>query len=554
MTLSRITPRFLTLGLLLSLALAGCATTQQTAQQTEAEPKAIQKPRPPEKEIEAQIAQELKELAAKEITPSQKAEAADAKEPEVTYDIPITINKQVNYFLDYFQNRIPKRFQYWLSRSGRYVPMMTDILKQYGLPEDLVYLAMIESGFSCRAYSRAHAVGPWQFIRGTGKRYGLKINYWVDERRDPVKATHAAAQYLKALYEEFNSWYLAAAAYNAGEAKIRRALSRYKAENFWDISQRNRRYLKRETKQYVPKMIAAALIAKDPGKYGFEEIKYEPPLEFDTVKVHAGTSLSVAAKLAGVKSKELSHLNPELRRWSTPPGGGTYTLRIPKGKALAFNAAYAKLTPKQRAARARAVKVKVHRGDTLGRIAQSFGVRLSDLMAMNPRLNPRRLRIGQVVYVPPSGRSHVKSRNTVASSKGSKTRTVAYKAPHRNQRKIVHTVKRGDTLWDISLAYGLNYKQIKRWNGRRSNRLSPGQKLVLYVPQAKAESKVQPAVKSKTRPEAGKTINYRVRRGDSLWKIARRFNVTTSNLRRWNSLNSTRLTPGDLLKVRTGGS
>jgi membrane-bound lytic murein transglycosylase D len=547
MTLSRNTLGLPVLTLLLSLALAGCATTQQTAQQTEAEPQAVQKPRPPEKEIKAQIAQELKELAAKEITPPQKDEAEQASEPEVTYDIPITINKQVNYFLDYFQNRIPKRFEYWLSRSGRYVPMMRKILKKYGLPEDLVYLAMIESGFSCRAYSRAHAVGPWQFIRGTGKRYGLKINYWVDERRDPVKATHAAANYLKDLYEEFNSWYLAAAAYNAGEAKIRRALSRYKAENFWDISQRNRRYLKRETKQYVPKMIAAALIAKDPSKYGFEEIKYEPPMEFDTVQVHAGTSLSVAAKLAGVKSKELSHLNPELRRWSTPPSGGTYALRIPKGKALAFNAAYANLTPKQRAARARAVKVKIHRGDTLGRIAQSFGVRLSDLMAMNPRLNPRRLRIGQVVYVPPSGRSHVKKRQI--ASQGGKTRT-AYKAPHRNQRKIVHTVRRGDTLWDISLAYGLNYKQIKRWNGRRTNRLSPGQKLVLYVPQAKAEAKVQTAVK-RSKPDSAtqKTINYRVRRGDSLWKIARRFNVTTSNLRRWNSLSSTRLTPGDMLKV-----
>ena len=374
------------------LAAAGCATTSpQTSQTGPSKPVVITgKPlKPSQEEISAKVAQELRDLGEKEMVTEKKLPAAQPDEPEtVTYDIPIVINSRVEYFIDYFQTRVPKRFRIWLSRSGRYLPMMRGILRQHGMPEDLVYLALIESGFSCQAYSRAHAVGPWQFIRGTGKRYGLTINYWVDERRDPVKATHAAARYLKDLHQEFGSWYLAAAAYNAGEGKIRRALKRYKADNFWSISQGRRYYLKRETRQYVPKMIAAALIAKEPDKYGFSDINYEKPLAYDVVKVHPGTSLGVAAKLAGIKSKELNDLNPELRRWAVPPTGGMYELRIPRGEKASFEVAYAKLPVRQRKARVGAITVRVHRGDTLGRIAKTHGVSLRDLMAMNPNLSP----------------------------------------------------------------------------------------------------------------------------------------------------------------------
>ncbi|MBU4574135.1 MAG: lytic transglycosylase domain-containing protein, partial [Proteobacteria bacterium] len=317
------------------LAAAGCATTtSQTSQTGSPEPTVITgKPlKPSQEEISARVAQELRDLGEKEMVTEKKQPAGQADEAEtVTYDIPIVINSRVEFFIEYFQTKVPKRFRIWLSRSGRYLPMMRAILKEHGLPEDLVYLALIESGFSCQAYSRAHAVGPWQFIRGTGKRYGLAINYWVDERRDPVKATHAAARYLKDLHDEFGSWYLAAAAYNAGEGKVRRALKRYNADDFWSISQGRRYYLKSETRQYVPKMIAAAIIAKEPDKYGFTDIQYEQPMVFDVVKVHPGTSLGVAAKLAGIKSKELNDLNPELRRWAIPPTGGMYELRIPQG-------------------------------------------------------------------------------------------------------------------------------------------------------------------------------------------------------------------------------
>jgi membrane-bound lytic murein transglycosylase D len=310
---------------LLALVLSGCSTANKQAalpedQDTGNEQQTAAKPT--RTEIQVKVAQELKRLGESKLAEEDRRANAD-KEDKVTYDIPITINAQVERWIDYFQTRIPKRFQIWLSRSGRYDKMMRGILKEYGLPEDLFYLAMIESGFSCNAYSRAHASGPWQFIRGTGRRYGLKIDYWVDERRDPVKATHAAAQYLRDLYKEFGSWYLAAAGYNAGEAKIRRALKRYKADDFWDISHRRRRYLKRETKNYVPKMIAAALIAKEPGKYGFKQITYEESMSFDTVKVHGGTSLGVAAKLAGIKTQHLAALNRNCAAGALRPTGAS---------------------------------------------------------------------------------------------------------------------------------------------------------------------------------------------------------------------------------------
>ncbi len=533
-------PRTAILLPLIVLTLGGCSSLSQQASQPpapQAPKQAAVKPTPVE--IKAKVAQELRQLGEKGLA---EEEARNEQKEEVTYDIPITINAQVERWIDYFQTRIPKRFQIWLARSGRYAKIMRPILKQYGLPEDLFYLAMIESGFSCNAYSRARAAGPWQFIRGTGRRYGLRIDYWVDERRDPIKSTHAAARYLKDLYQEFGSWYLAAAAYNAGEAKIRRALKRYRAEDFWSISHRRRRYLKRETKNYVPKMIAAALIAKEPEKYGFKNITYQAPMTFDLVQVHGGTSLGVAAKLAGVKTQELAALNPELRRWCTPPNRNRYTLRIPAGTKAAFETAYAALPPHKRRARIGTIRVRVQRGDTLGRIAATYRVSLRELMSLNPRLNPRRLRIGQVVLVPPTARARAVANRSRGQRNRAKVRS--YAASNHNTRKIIHVVKRGDTLWDIAQAYGINHKDIRRWNGRRSSRLHPGQKLVLYVPQAKAEAKLHSVQPS------GTTLVYVVQRGDNLWDISRRFKTTPAAIRRWNGLRSSRITPGDRLTVR----
>jgi membrane-bound lytic murein transglycosylase D len=258
------------------------------------------------------------------------------------YGIPLTLNSKVEYFLSYFQSRGRPTFSRWLSRSSRYIPMMKEVFKRNGMPEDLVYVAMIESGFQMHARSIANAVGPWQFMSGTGRNYSLRIDQWIDERKEPLKATVAAALYLKELSGIFNGdWYLAAAGYNAGENKILRAIDRYNTNDFWELSRGS--YLKRETREYVPKLLAAAIIAKNPGHYGFSDVAYLPPIEFDMVKITTSTDLVLVAKLAGTTYENIRALNPDLRQWCTPPNYPDFQLKIPKGTRGRFEAEYAKI-------------------------------------------------------------------------------------------------------------------------------------------------------------------------------------------------------------------
>jgi len=253
---------------------------------------------------------------------------------KLKFDVPIEMNKQVRAYLVYFTTDRKDTIRRYLSRSTRYLPMIRDIFQEHGLPEDLAYLAMIESGFNPHAYSHAHACGLWQFIRGTGVRYGMAVNNYVDERRDPEKATHAAAKYLLDLYKRFGSWYLAAASYNCGEGRVQRELNNGAGKNFWELSENQR--LPGETKNYVPQMIAATIIAKKPEKFGFKGVPYLPPLKYDTVKVNAPTSLRAASVACNVPVDEMQFLNPELRRGVTPPDMGAYVLKIPKGSSELF--------------------------------------------------------------------------------------------------------------------------------------------------------------------------------------------------------------------------
>ncbi len=243
-------------------------------------------------------------------------------------DMPVPINKQVKAYLVYFSTERKGVISKYLSRSTRYLPMIREVFQEYGLPEDLAYLAMIESGFNPYAYSHAHAGGMWQFIQGTGRRYGLAINNYVDERRDPVKATHAAAKYLLDLYKQFGSWYLAAASYNCGEGRVQREIQSSNHKNFWELS--DNQCLPTETKNYVPQMIAATIIAKNPNKFGFTKVPYLPPLQYETVKVNEPTSLRAASMACNVPPEEIEMLNPELRRGTTPPDQPQYVLNIPK--------------------------------------------------------------------------------------------------------------------------------------------------------------------------------------------------------------------------------
>ena len=328
---------------------------------------------------------------------------------EERFDIPIVLNDRVEYYLDYFQTRKKDFFSRSLVRAGRYLAMMKEIFRRGGIPEDLVYLALIESGFSINAYSRARALGIWQFLVSTARRYGLRVDRWVDERKDPEKATIAAASYLKDLYQMFNSWHLALAAYNAGEKKILAAISRYKTEDFWEL--RDKPFLKRETKEFVPKMLAATLMAKEPEKYGFEGIRHQEPEDTAMVDVPPRTPLWLVARSIGVSLRDVKALNPALLRGITPPGY-SYSVRIPADKVTLFKKRLHLLLAEYKEEQAKEAKrgkgsskisskrYRVRRGDTLEEIARRHGVSVQTLARANGIKNPRRLPAGRVIIIP----------------------------------------------------------------------------------------------------------------------------------------------------------
>jgi membrane-bound lytic murein transglycosylase D len=328
-------------------------------------------------------------------------EGGRKKEPD--FDIPIVINTRVEQFIQIFQTTLREKFVTWLARSGKYIPIMKRLLKEQGLPEDLVYIALIESGFNPYAYSRSKAVGPCQFIYLTGKRYGLKVNWWVDERRDPEKSTIAAAKYLKDLYETFACWYLAAAGYNAGEYTIVKAMKRYRTEDFWRLTKV--RYLKRETKDYVPLMIAAALVAKDPEKYGFTDVEYQKPLRYEKVKVPELTGLSIVANACETSLEEIKDLNPELRRVVTPPDGNDYEIKIPFGRKEIFEVTFQILQAYEK------FEFKTHivkKGETLKRVAKLYRVDLEPLLELNHLTKATPISKGTILSIPISKDEDIK--------------------------------------------------------------------------------------------------------------------------------------------------
>lgn len=324
------------------------------------------------------------------------AEGTDDVTEEITYDVPIVVNDRVEFFMRYFQTKGRKYFEKWLGRSERYLPMVKDIFRQNGLPEDLAYIALIESGFNPHAKSRAKAVGMWQFMRYTGKKYGLKIDLWIDERKDPEKATIAAALYLKALYEMFNSWYLAAASYNAGEGRIMRALKKHNTDDFWIVAQQ-KKTLKRETKDYIPKYIAALIIAKDPAKYGFTNIEYKSKLSYEKVNIPGATDIGVVAKACECPIEDIMELNPELLKWFTPPNYLQYELRLPQEKADIFRINFAAIPPKERL---KFIVHKVKRGETLFAIAKRYGMPLQSILYLNKLKSAKFMKIGTELIVP----------------------------------------------------------------------------------------------------------------------------------------------------------
>jgi membrane-bound lytic murein transglycosylase D len=273
---------------------------------------------------------QLKTLSSLETSHVQISQSSN--ETPFIFDIPVTYNNRVSTWISYFQTDGRKSFKTWLERSSRYVPVIEDELQKAGLPQDLVYVAMIESGFRPDAASHMGAIGLWQFIASTGRHYGLNIGWWIDERRDFAKSTKAAISYMKELNGEFNSWYMVAASYNMGETGVRRLIKRHDTNNFWELA--DLKALPRETTDYVPKIIAATLIAKAPALYGFRDLDYQVPLSFDTVRVPGGTDLVNLADYLGVSGKYLLDLNPELTRGFIPREVNGHQIRVPKGSTL----------------------------------------------------------------------------------------------------------------------------------------------------------------------------------------------------------------------------
>jgi len=396
------------------------------------------------------------------------------------YDIPVELNDAVVAYIRFFQTDAREHFGKWLGRSTRYIPMMRQVLEREKLPLDTVYLAMIESGFSAFAYSFAKAAGPWQFVVGTSKRYGLLTDFWVDERRDPYKATIAASRYLKELRERFKgNWYLAWAAYNAGEGRISRAIRNERTTDFWRMMGKGRT-LRAETKHYVPKLIAAALIAKHPERFGFR-VDYEEPREMEEVRVPDATDLHVLANAAGISFEEFRDLNPELRRFCTPPGG--WTIKLPHGTKETFLAAYQKLDAKDRLS---FTEHKVEKGEPLGKIARAYGVSEAAILRTNGIKSYRQIKPGRILVIPMAGSSRGMLAGSQIERYRSQGRAVALTTdrPPGTTRPpgTLYTVRPGDTLWKIAARFSTTVAKLRKLNGlngRSARSLQVGQTIAV---------------------------------------------------------------------------
>jgi membrane-bound lytic murein transglycosylase D len=465
----------------------------------------------------------------------------DADEPlpaaPVSWDIDVdTYNShnRVQYYLDFFQGKGRERMGIWLTRMPRYEGMIRARLQEEGLPGDLVYLALIESGFSNTATSRAKAVGMWQFMKGTARGYGLRVDSWVDERRDPYRATEAAARHLKSLNDRFGSLYLAAAAYNAGAGKVSRGVRRLPDDDEADSLNSDATFfrlydtklLRRETKDYVPKLIAAARIAKEPARYGFELGTVEPPT-YDSMVVPTMTGLDVIARLADTTVAAIRELNPEYLRLATPPGVAS-VVRVPPGRGLSTTAAYAALPASRRIT---FVEHTVARGETMSGIAKRYGVSTRLVTQANPRLRSNRLRPGQRVIVPTGG----------ALSTSVARRMADPVEPAASSRSGFHRVRRGETLSGLATEYGVSVRQLRAWNALGAgDAVRAGQRLRVVAPPRPRS----PRAAAGPLPVAEAARVHRVLRGETLMGLAKRYGVSVQALREANGLSA-----GDALRA-----
>ena len=425
---------------------------------------------------------------------------------------------KVRKWIHYYCQKDRERFQRFLGRGAQYKRMVQEIFTSQGLPPDLYYLGLLESGYSKKAVSRVGAVGIWQFMAPTGRQYGLKINQFVDERIDPVRSTMAAAHYLKELYRQKKSWHLALASYNAGPGRVRRAIRRGDSENYWSLTRR--RLLPYDTREYVPQFLAILYISKNLEKFSFTEKKEEGFLNLELIEVPSPLKLKQITRLTGIPLKEIKKNNPHLLRGLTPPGSKNYPLWIKSEYKQIIADNKAKLSKY----RIKGLKVrrfissdrgkpKVHRvrkGQNLSVIARRYGFSVKKLKKIN-KLKSNRIYAGQKLKLQKTG---------------------AVSSPGSFKRKL-YRVRQGDSLHRISKKFNLSVKELKKINKLKSNRIYAGQKLKLQ---------------KTSRRSLGKK-RYRIRRGDSLHKISKKFGLTVKQLKKLNKLKTNKIIYGKYLLV-----
>lgn len=480
-------------------------------------------------------------------------------------DVPLIQNSHVSRHLIYYTMRRPDVMEKWLDRSTVYFPMMEKIFMEERVPVELIHLSMIESGLVPTARSWAAAVGLWQFIQATGAMYGLEVNWWIDERRDPEKATRAAARHLRDLYNIWGDWHLAMANYNISPRGLRRAINAAGGkEDYWEAYP----YLPRETRGYVPGFIAATMIAMSPEDFGFAKPEPSTPYRYDVAQVGGLMSLDQLALAAGIPVNDLKELNPELLRWATPPGA-SYPLKIPYGTKSAFIAAYEQLPKDERVSEI--AMHTVRSGENLGLIARKYGTTVRALYSSNENLSST-IYPGQKIAVPvapgPAEQLAVNLPTHQATSINT-SRPAQVQAP-ANTTPVTYTVKPNDTIGHIAEWFDVAAWQIRTWNGI-GNTIRVGQKLTLHVPRDRTAYYTQVNTRSFSEKQTlerrqkngenifagfidsganGEELVYTVKRSDTLTEIARSFGVTVSSIQQTNNLKSTVIYPGQQLTIR----